>query len=179
MTPNLRKPKDAYGYLVEIDAGRPADEYYGSDQKQPRERPPAKMGSFGRARWENATFVTGTDWNLIVGQPIVVYAGNSRPSGRVYKWVSDGVVPANLDQGPDPWSPPGDGTASTSRTSRASTTTQVEPSTVAWSPPRPPQEVGRVDPALHHQSRRPAQPRCGRGCKTRTTPGPSARRCKT
>ena len=42
----------------------------------------------GRANWENATFAMGNDWKLIPNQPIVVYGGNDRRSGHIYKFVT-------------------------------------------------------------------------------------------
>ena len=50
-----------------------------------------KLGAVGRARWENATFAVGTDGRLVDGQPIVMYAGNDRRGGRVWKFVTDAV----------------------------------------------------------------------------------------
>jgi len=83
--PNLRKPRDVYGFLTEIDVGAPADLAYDPATGDGH----MKIGSFGRARWENTTFVTDTDFNLVDGDPITMYAGQDRRSGRVYKWVSE------------------------------------------------------------------------------------------
>lgn len=83
--PNVgAKPRDIYGYLTEIDVGAPASLAYDSATGNGH----MKIGSMGRARWENAAFVMDTDFNLIDGQPVVIYGGNDRRSGRVYKWVS-------------------------------------------------------------------------------------------
>jgi uncharacterized protein len=78
-------PKDAYGFLVEIDPGVAADEYYGKTTAGVGHR---KLGAMGRARWENATFAMGSDWKPIPNQPIVLYSGNDRRSGHIYKFVS-------------------------------------------------------------------------------------------
>src|SRR6185436_868076 len=45
-------PKDAYGYLVEVDPGAASDEYYGKTTAGVGHR---KLGALGRARFENAT----------------------------------------------------------------------------------------------------------------------------
>ena len=42
----------------------------------------------GRARWENVAIVVDQNWQLQSGKRIVLYAGNDRRSGRIYKWVS-------------------------------------------------------------------------------------------
>jgi uncharacterized protein len=78
-------PKDAHGFLVEIDPGLAPGEYYGKTTAGVGHR---KLGAMGRARWENATFAMGSDWKLIPNQPIVLYAGNDRRSGHIYKFVS-------------------------------------------------------------------------------------------
>jgi secreted PhoX family phosphatase len=93
-----RHDRDVYGFLVEMDVnGTKADgsaiapdDWYGKEGLAPGAGH-LKLGAFGRARWENVTIVTGDDWELIDGQPIVMYSGNDRRSGRVYKWVSSGV----------------------------------------------------------------------------------------
>lgn len=86
-------PKDAYGFLVEIDPGIAPDEYYGKTAAGVGHR---KLGALGRARWENATFAMGPDWKLIPNQPIVIYAGNDRRSGHIYKFVSNGVYTTDM-----------------------------------------------------------------------------------
>ncbi len=78
-------PKDAYGYVVEIDPAAPPGEYYGKTTPGVGHR---KVGYLGRAAWENATFAMGSDWKLIPNQPIVIYSGNDRRSGHVYKLVT-------------------------------------------------------------------------------------------
>lgn len=84
-----RHNRDVYGYLAEIDPSVASDVYYlsvnqfGGDGVGHR-----KIGSMGRARWENAAFAVGADYKLVAGQPIVIYAGDDRRSGRIYKWVS-------------------------------------------------------------------------------------------
>ena len=81
-------PRDAYGYLVEVDPGMAPAEFYGKTTAGVGHR---KLGAVGRANWENAAFAMGTDWKLIPNQPIVMYAGNDRRSGHIYKFVSAGV----------------------------------------------------------------------------------------
>ncbi len=82
---NARHNRDLYGYLAEIDPGVAPDEYR---DKTTAGVGHAKFGAVGRARWENATFVTDTDWELIPGQPIVLYTGGDRRGGHIYKFVS-------------------------------------------------------------------------------------------
>jgi uncharacterized protein len=82
---NASHPKDAYGYLVEMDPGQAPGEYYGKTTPGVGHR---KLGYMGRANWENAAFAVGDDWKLIPGQPIVVYSGNDRRSGHIYKFVT-------------------------------------------------------------------------------------------
>ncbi len=86
---NARHARDRYGYLVELDPGQPPGEYYGKTSPGVGHQ---KLGSIGRARWENAAFAVDAEWKPIVGQPLVVYAADDRRSGRIYKWVSKGVV---------------------------------------------------------------------------------------
>jgi len=83
--PNSRHDRDAYGYLSEIDPGAAPDKAFvpGTDGTGH-----LKVGPMGRVRWENCTFVTGTDWRLIDGKPLVIYGANDRRGGRIYKWVS-------------------------------------------------------------------------------------------
>lgn len=83
--------RDVYGFLVEIDPGQPAGEFYESASDGGDGVGHRKVGSMGRARWENVDTVTNTEQGLIAGQPIVMYAANDRRAGRVYKWVSDGA----------------------------------------------------------------------------------------
>ncbi|NJK33302.1 MAG: DUF839 domain-containing protein [Deltaproteobacteria bacterium] len=68
--PNHRHNADYYGFLVEIDVGQPADEYYGKTTPGVGHQ---KLGAIGRAHWENAAFAVGPDWQLIEGKPIVIY----------------------------------------------------------------------------------------------------------
>jgi hypothetical protein len=84
-TVNFRHNRDLHGYLAEIDITVPPSEYYGKTTPGVGHR---KIGGMGRARWENATFVTGPDWKLLPGEPIVFYSGDDRRSGRVFKFVS-------------------------------------------------------------------------------------------
>lgn len=75
--------RDYYGYLVEFDPGKSADKAY--DEMGEGHQ---KLGSFGRARWENASVATDNTWKLVPGKPIVIYAASDRRGGRLYKWVS-------------------------------------------------------------------------------------------
>lgn len=83
-----RHQPEAYGYLVEIDPRRRPDVFYTSKAHGGSGDGHRKLGSLGRARWENVSLVVDTDWKLPADQPVVLYAANDRPSGRVYKWVS-------------------------------------------------------------------------------------------
>jgi hypothetical protein len=82
--------KDGYGYLTEVDPGQPGDLWYDKDATKPGAGH-RKLGVMGRARWENAAFVVGADWKLLPGQPIVIYGGDDRRGGRIFKFVSRGV----------------------------------------------------------------------------------------
>lgn len=88
-SPLERHNRDAYGYAVEIDPGLPGETFYlstnqfGGDGFGHR-----KIGDLGRARWENVTFAVGPDYKLIPNQPVVLYGGDDRRSGRIFKWVS-------------------------------------------------------------------------------------------
>ncbi|MBZ4417095.1 PhoX family phosphatase [Myxococcus sp. RHSTA-1-4] len=81
--------KDGYGYLTELDPGQPGDLWYDRDAAKPGAGH-RKLGGMGRAHWENAAFVVGADWKLIPNQPIVMYGGDDRRGGRIYKFVSSG-----------------------------------------------------------------------------------------
>jgi len=77
-------PKDHYGYVTEFDVGAAANLAYDSTSGNGHQ----KLGAMGRARWENATFALGDDWKLVSGQPIVVYSGDDRRGGRIFKFVT-------------------------------------------------------------------------------------------
>ncbi len=83
---NARHNRDVNGYLAEIDVGQPSGEYDGKTEAGVGHK---KLGYMGRARWENATFVVDENWQLIDGQPVVLYSGDDRRGGRLFKWVSD------------------------------------------------------------------------------------------
>jgi secreted PhoX family phosphatase len=83
--PDTHHNRDLYGYLAEVDPGLPANEYEGAVAPGVGHK---KLGYFGRARWESATFAVGPDFRLVDGQPVVVYSGDDRRGGRIYKWVS-------------------------------------------------------------------------------------------
>lgn len=80
--------RDGYGWAVEIDPEQLPAKYYTSTANSGDGLGHRKMGAFGRFRWENVTFVTGTDGKLIPNQPIVMYGADDRRSGRIYKFVS-------------------------------------------------------------------------------------------
>jgi uncharacterized protein len=82
---NHHHARDGYGWLTEIDVDAAPGEYYGKTTPGVGHR---KIGSMGRARWENATFAVDTAWKPLVGQPIVVYASDDRRGGRIFKFVS-------------------------------------------------------------------------------------------
>lgn len=86
--PNAGNQRDFYGFLTEMDPGTaPADHYEsvanGGDGVGHR-----KLGALGRARWENVTFYSDENFQLVDGQPVVMYAGDDRRGGRMYKFVS-------------------------------------------------------------------------------------------
>lgn len=86
--PNERHGRDAYGFLVEFDPGLSPSRFYRSVKDGGDGRGHRKFGSMGRARWENAAIVTDKNFALIPDKPIVIYAANDRPGGRIYKFVS-------------------------------------------------------------------------------------------
>ena len=83
---NALHARDLYNYVTEIDPGVAANEY--ADKTTPGVGH-KKLGYFGRARWEGASFQVGPGWELIPGKPVVFYSGEDRRGGRVYKWVSN------------------------------------------------------------------------------------------
>jgi hypothetical protein len=84
---------DTLGWLAEWDPGQAPDEYEGKTMPGVGRK---NLGAMGRARWEGATFVVGSDWKLVLGQPIVVYAGDDRRGGRVHKFVTKGTYTAGM-----------------------------------------------------------------------------------
>lgn len=90
---NTHHARDLYGYLAEIDPGQPSDEYEGKTSPGVGHK---KLGAMGRARWENATFAVDAAQKLIPNKPIVIYAGDDRRSGRIFKWVSNGNYTAGM-----------------------------------------------------------------------------------
>ncbi|MCX4245359.1 PhoX family protein [Paraliomyxa miuraensis] len=85
---------DYYGYLVEIDPEAPPSAPYDAGTGDGHQ----KLGSMGRARWENATFHVGPDANLVPDQPIVFYAADDTRGGRIYKWVSAANYTAGMSK---------------------------------------------------------------------------------
>ena len=103
-----RHARDLYGFLCEIDVGVDPSKAYESVAEGGKGEGHRKIGGLGRARWENATFAVDSDYRPLAGQPIVLYAGDDRLGGRVYKFVSKraydpamsrGEVRALLDEG--------------------------------------------------------------------------------
>jgi secreted PhoX family phosphatase len=92
---NARHARDLYGYLVEIDPGKPAGEYEGMVAPGEGHK---KLGALGRAHWENAAFAVDEDWKLAPGKPIVLYGGDDRRSGRIYKFVSSASYTAGMSR---------------------------------------------------------------------------------
>lgn len=84
---NARHNRDLYGYLVEIDPGRAPADYEGSTAAGQGHK---KLGAVGRAHWENTTFAVDGDWKLTPNAPIVLYSGDDRRGGRIYKFVTSG-----------------------------------------------------------------------------------------
>ena len=106
--PNDRKDRDNYGFLAEIDPGVDPSTWYQSVNNGGDGSGHRKLGVMGRVRWENATVAMGSDFSLEDGKPVVIYGGNDRRSGRIYKFVSSepfttgmtkGQVRALLDNG--------------------------------------------------------------------------------
>ncbi|AUX39873.1 hypothetical protein SOCE26_012680 [Sorangium cellulosum] len=91
--PNGQQPRDHYGYLAEIDPGKPAGEFEGSVEAGSGHM---KFGFMGRARWEAATFAVDGDWELLPDQPIVIYGADDRRGGRIYKYVTAGNYTAGM-----------------------------------------------------------------------------------
>lgn len=94
--PNEVHNRDSYGYLSEIDPEVAANVNYTSANAGGDGMGHRKIGSMGRARWENATVVTDGAFKLIDGQPIVIYGGNDRRGGRIYKWGSKATYAAGM-----------------------------------------------------------------------------------
>lgn len=89
--PTDRHNRDVYGYLAEMDAGLPSQFFYMSINERGGDGwGHRKIGDMGRARWENAAFAVDGRFRLVPGKPIVMYAGDDRRSGRIYKWISQG-----------------------------------------------------------------------------------------
>ncbi|MEO5726906.1 MAG: alkaline phosphatase PhoX, partial [Byssovorax sp.] len=91
--PNQSHARDLYGYLAEIDPGKPSAEHYGATKAGDGHK---KWGWFGRARWEAATFAVDLDWKLVPNKPIVAYGADDRRGGRIYKYVSSGNYTAAM-----------------------------------------------------------------------------------
>lgn len=91
--PNAWHNRDFFGYLSEIDVGQPADEYDGKTTPGTGHK---KLGAVGHAHWENATFVVDDQWELIPDQPIVLYSGDDRRGGRVFKFVTSQPYQAGM-----------------------------------------------------------------------------------
>ncbi len=85
--------RDRYGYLVEIDPGQAPGEWYGKTTPGVGHQ---KLGSIGRAAWENAAFAVDADWKLAPGKPITIYSADDRRSGRIYKWTSSKPYQAGM-----------------------------------------------------------------------------------
>jgi secreted PhoX family phosphatase len=83
--PRRRHARDLHGYLVDMDPGRPPSAWYGRDGPGRGHR---KLGAVGRARWENATFAVDRLGGLVPGRPVVLYAGDDRKGGRLYRFTS-------------------------------------------------------------------------------------------
>jgi uncharacterized protein len=92
---NASHPRDVYGFLVEIDPGVAPSEYYGKTAAGQGHR---KLGAMGRANWENASFAVDRDWKLVPGKPVVMYGGNDRRGGHVYKFVSSQPYQAGMNK---------------------------------------------------------------------------------
>ncbi|MBW2508445.1 MAG: DUF839 domain-containing protein [Deltaproteobacteria bacterium] len=96
---NSKHNRDVYGFLVEMDPGEAPAKFYTSVAAGGDGVGHRKLGSFGRARWENLDTVTDANQALIPGQKVVMYAANDRRAGRVYKWVSKDPYTAGMTRG--------------------------------------------------------------------------------
>ena len=94
LNPDALQNRDYYGYLTEIDPTVAPNVAYDAAEGVGHR----KLGALGRARWENATFAVQADFTLIPDQPIVVYAGNDRRGGRLYKLVSKEVYTPDMSR---------------------------------------------------------------------------------
>ena len=97
--PSTKHNRDIYGFLVEIDPGVAPEIYYQSTAMGGDGVGHRKLGSMGRARWENMDTVTDANQRLVDGQKVVFYAANDRRAGRVYKWVSKDPYTASMTRG--------------------------------------------------------------------------------
>ena len=86
--PTRQHPREFYGYLTEIDPGLATDHYYNSTLQNGDGQGHRKIGSIGRGRWENATVAIGSDLKLLPNQKIVLYSGDDRSGGRIFKFIS-------------------------------------------------------------------------------------------
>lgn len=93
--PNASHNRDFYGYLAEMDPGVTPGEYDGMMTPGVGHK---KLGAMGRARWENATFVVDSNRELISGQPIIIYSGNDRRGGGIYKLVTSAPYEAGMSR---------------------------------------------------------------------------------
>ena len=93
-----RHSREGYGYLVEIDPRSAPNIFYTSVAAGGSGRGHRKIGSMGRARWENVAIMVDQNWRLQSGKRIVLYAGNDRRSGRIYKWVSKEPYSAGMSR---------------------------------------------------------------------------------
>ena len=105
---SARHNRDNYGFLAEVDVPLTAQEFYKSVADKGDGSGHRKLGAMGRARWENMCVATDGRFRLVDGQKIVLYGGNDRRSGRIWKFVSKeaykngmskGQVRALLDEG--------------------------------------------------------------------------------
>ena len=96
--PNQHHGRDGYGFLTEMQPGAAPSDYYESVNIGGDGGGHRKIGSMGRARWENAGFHVGPNWELVDGQPLVIYAANDRLGGRIYKLVTNGIYVEGMTQ---------------------------------------------------------------------------------
>lgn len=96
--PRQHHGRDGYGFLTEMQPGTMPRDYYESVTAGGDGSGGRKIGSMGRARWENAGFHVGPNWELVAGQPLVIYAANDRLGGRIYKLVTNGIFEAGMTQ---------------------------------------------------------------------------------
>jgi secreted PhoX family phosphatase len=90
-----RHARETQGYLVEMDPSALPGDYYGKAGLTAGAGH-RKLGALGRARWENAAFATDASFQLVPGRPVVIYGGDDRRGGRIFKFVTNASYTAGM-----------------------------------------------------------------------------------